>query len=135
MITNISRTFSLHPSAPSAPGHLKVNCPKGKRGHPGVPLTGEAWGFDTMKVTALIIISLKENAQGRRLRYTAGPNAGSTATPPVQDPDGHTIPNVILLSCDTNVKHNCAKFAAGLEKSLCHSPKPFWVMTKPARVW
>ena len=29
-------------------GHLKVNCPKGKRGHPGVPpprtsVEGEAW--------------------------------------------------------------------------------------------
>lgn len=32
-------------------------------------------GFcDTLKVTALIIISLKENAQGRKLRYTSGPN-------------------------------------------------------------
>ena len=33
--------FSLkngNPSDPAAPGHLKVNCPKGKRGHPGVPL-------------------------------------------------------------------------------------------------
>ena len=39
--------FSLkngNPSDPAAPGHLKVNCPKGKRGHPGVPLRGEAWG-------------------------------------------------------------------------------------------
>ena len=25
------------------PAHLKVNCPKGKRGHPGVPLKGEAF--------------------------------------------------------------------------------------------
>ena len=43
-ISGISRTFGAHPSDPTSPGHLKVNCPKGKRGHPGVPLGGEAWG-------------------------------------------------------------------------------------------
>ena len=32
----------LAPTPPTrlSPGHLKVNCPKGKRGHPGVPLKG-----------------------------------------------------------------------------------------------
>ena len=44
-IFGILQTFSFHPSDPAAPGHLKVNCPKGKRGHPGVPLIGEAFGF------------------------------------------------------------------------------------------
>ena len=45
VISNIFYTFSPHPSDPAMPGHLKVNCPKGKRGHPGVPLKGEAWFF------------------------------------------------------------------------------------------
>ena len=109
MITNISRTFSLHPSAPSAPGHLKVNCPKGKRGHPGVPLTGEAWGFDTMKVTALIIISLKENAHGGAMTRHDRPRCRIYSNAAGARPGQHTIPNSILLSNRTIVKHNCAK--------------------------
>ena len=42
VISGVFKTFSFHPSDPATPGHLKVNCPKGKRGHPGVPLKGEA---------------------------------------------------------------------------------------------
>ena len=40
-----------------------------------------------MRVTALVIISLKVNAHGAQIHDTTGPNAGSTATPPEQVPD------------------------------------------------
>ena len=46
--SGIIYTFGSHPSDPATPGHLKVNCPKGKRDHPGVPLRGEAWGSSTV---------------------------------------------------------------------------------------
>ena len=46
MSSDRCETFASHPSDPATPGHLKVNCPKGKRGHPRVPLRGEA--CDTM---------------------------------------------------------------------------------------
>ena len=68
------------------------------------------------RVNALIIISLKENAQGRNMRYTAGPNAGIYSNASGSSPGRHTIPSVILLSERSNVKHNCANFAAGTGK-------------------
>ena len=40
-------------------------------------------------------------------------------------PGQHTIPNVILLSIGTIVKHNCAKQGAGLQKTLLFYPKEF----------
>ena len=40
-------------------------------------------------------------------------------------PGQHTIPNAILLSNGTIVKHNCAKWGAGLRKTLLFYPKGF----------
>ena len=40
-------------------------------------------------------------------------------------PGQHTIPNAILLSIGTIVKHNCAKWGAGLQKTLLFYPKGF----------
>ena len=66
--------------------------------------------------------SLKENAHGAQFAIHSRPECRYKRCR-AKNPDRHTIPNVILLSCGNIVKHNCAKFGAGLRKSLVQVTK------------